>query len=180
MGALEFTLRQTASASGTGCIDIGPNRNFCWYCARPIAAWSVVAACSGSCWGLYGFSTRYFWDSIRQDRMIFHPVLWSHVAWLLQAHWRSSSINLFAVVFFLICINMLTSVRFLSLATYRPISLLPIAAKILEKVVHKQVTDFFKHNPDHPAIPRDSSVVWSLRIWARLSTVSSTLYLRKN
>ena len=49
--------------------------------------------------------------------MIFHPVLWSHVAWLLQAHWRSSSINLFAVVFFLICINMLTSVRFLSLVT---------------------------------------------------------------
>ena len=40
-------------------------------------------------------------------------------------------------------------------ANYRPISLLPIAAKVLEKVVHKQVTDFFKHNPDHPAIPRE-------------------------
>ena len=40
-------------------------------------------------------------------------------------------------------------------ANYRTISLLPIAAKVLEKVVHKQVTDFFKHNPDHPAIPRE-------------------------
>ena len=36
---------------------------------------------------------------------------------------------------------------------YRPVSLLPIVSKILEKVVHRQVLQFFKNNPDLEALP---------------------------
>ncbi|XP_065195251.1 uncharacterized protein LOC135826575 [Sycon ciliatum] len=42
-----------------------------------------------------------------------------------------------------------------SATNYRPILLLPIAAKILEKVVHKQVTSYFTQNPDLSAIPAE-------------------------
>ena len=42
-----------------------------------------------------------------------------------------------------------------SATNYRPISLLPIAAKILEKVVHKQIISYFTQNPDLSAIPAE-------------------------
>ena len=36
---------------------------------------------------------------------------------------------------------------------YRPISLLPAASKILEKIVHHQLVAFFANHPDIAALP---------------------------
>ena len=38
---------------------------------------------------------------------------------------------------------------------YRPISLLPIASKVLEKIVHKQLTSFFASNTELSALPTE-------------------------
>ena len=41
----------------------------------------------------------------------------------------------------------------LAATNYRPISLLPVASKILEKVVHRQITEFFRDHPELSALP---------------------------
>ena len=40
-------------------------------------------------------------------------------------------------------------------ANYRPVSLLPVASKVLEKIVHKQIVDHFERFPELKALPTE-------------------------